>query len=471
MPEPTITEKPAIRKPPKGWAVLLIVGPSLVWCAEYIGSGEVIIATRTGAVLGTSVLWAVVGGIILKFWIGLSGARYTVCTGEGMIDLFGRMPGPSNWVVWIVLVAQLAAAAISIGSIASAAGIFASSLVPGLTPYVAGWLVTILAVLVAWSGAFDRLKIVMSFLVAVTVIGVCYVAVRVFPDVGSLLSGLLPQAASVPAWAVDEGASANPWREILPLLGWGAGGFASQVWYTYWVLGAGYGAAAGRGYGEPADVDALKRLTRDDAQRLKGWCRIVYADATLAMIIGTVVTAGFLLAGAGVLGEAQRLPDGPDVALTLSEIFSSRWGELGGFLFLLGGMAALLATQIGQLAGWPRLLADAVRLCIPAFNRRFAWKTQFRIFLVFFLVTNMVIVFTLGLEPVFLVQLGAILDGLLLTPLQAVWVGIGLYVVMPKLFSAEAREVVRPHWIFAAGLLVAFLVFGYFCVFQIPYAL
>jgi len=38
------------------------------------------------------------------------------------------------------------------------------------------------------------------------------------------------------------------------LLGWGAGGFASQVWYSYWVLGAGYGAAKGRKYGEPADI-------------------------------------------------------------------------------------------------------------------------------------------------------------------------------------------------------------------------
>ncbi len=34
---------------------------------------------------------------------------------------------------------------------------------------------------------------------------------------------------------------------------------------------------------------------------------------------------------------------------------------------------------------------------------------------------------------------------------------------------AEARSVtvLRPHWSFAAGLMVAFLAFGYFCVVQI----
>ena len=49
----------AIKKPPVGLAVLALVGPSFVWAAEYIGSGEVILATRTGAILGTTVLWAI----------------------------------------------------------------------------------------------------------------------------------------------------------------------------------------------------------------------------------------------------------------------------------------------------------------------------------------------------------------------------------------------------------------------------
>ncbi|MHC4748754.1 MAG: Nramp family divalent metal transporter [Planctomycetota bacterium] len=90
-----------IKKAPVGLAALALIGPSMVWAAEYIGSGEVILATRTGAILGTTVLWAIVIGVFLKFWIGVSGARYTVCTGEGMIDMFDRIPGPRHWAVWI----------------------------------------------------------------------------------------------------------------------------------------------------------------------------------------------------------------------------------------------------------------------------------------------------------------------------------------------------------------------------------
>jgi Mn2+/Fe2+ NRAMP family transporter len=457
-----------IKLPPKGLAILAVVGPAFVWCAEYIGSGEVILATRTGAVLGTGVMWAIVVGIFLKYWIGMSGARYTVCTGEGMIDMFSRMPGPKNWAVWIILIAQFASAAISIASLAAAAGVFVNSLIP-VSPQVGGWLVTIFAVAVVWTGVFDFLKMVMSFFVFIIVLGVLAVAINVFPPFNEFIRGFSMNVPDVPEWALASGVTANPWREILPLIGWSAGGFASQVWYTYWVMGAGYGATAGRNSGEPADLSALQSLTRASAEKIKGWCRVVYADATIAMLIGNIVTVSFLIAGAGILRPNQLAPEGPAVAMTLSKIFSSKWGEVGGFLFLLSGTAALISTQVGQVAGWPRLLADAFRICIPAFQRNFTWKTQYRIFLTFFFCANMILVYSFGLKPVFMVKLGAVLDGLLLTPLQAICLIIGLYVVMPKMLSSEAREVLKPHWIFALGLAFAFMVFGYFCVAQLPF--
>src|SRR3990172_4010079 len=246
-----------IKKPPKGLAVLALLGPSIVWVGEFIGSGEVILSTRTGAILGTGVMWAIVVGIFLKYWIGMSGARYTVCTGEGMIDMFARMPGPKNWAVWIVLVAQFVSAAVSIGSIASAAGIFVCGLVP-IQPYLAGWVVAIFALATVWSGTFDFMKSIMSLFVVLIIVGVFYVSHTVFPGIGEFMRGFLLKVPVVPEWAKSTaGVHPNPWREILPLLGWAAGGFASQVWYTYWVLGAGYGAAEGRGYGRPANKSLL----------------------------------------------------------------------------------------------------------------------------------------------------------------------------------------------------------------------
>jgi hypothetical protein len=308
----------------------------------------------------------------------------------------------------------------------------------------------------------------MSILVLVMILGVLWVATVVFPGWDVFLKGFLPRIPAVPDWALEQGVGTNPWKEILPLLGWGAGGFASQVFYSYWVIGAGYGAAKKDQFGKPADIVRLKDMDREDAIRLKGWCRIVYVDSSLAIVLGIVITLGFLIAGAGVLGPAKLAPSGEKVALQLSGIFSTGWGSAGGFLFLLGGTAALVGTLVGQLAGWPRLLADSFRICIPGFARKLNWIKQFRSFLIFFFLTNMIIVYSFNLRPVFLVKLGAILDGLLLTPLQALWIGIGLYVILPRLYKPEIGKMLKPGWGLGVGLAIAFLVFGYYCVVQLP---
>ena len=282
-----------------------------------------------------------------------------------------------------------------------------------------------------------------------------------------LAQSLAFRLPEVPAWALAQGVQANPWREIMPLLGWGAGGFASQVWYTYWVLGAGYGAAAGRGYGEPADTVALGRMTRASAEKVKGWCHVVYTDATIALVIGVVVTGAFVLAGAGAScapGSSCRAATAWSWPGTSPPSSRPSGGRSGGTVFLVAAVAALVGTLLGQLAGWPRLLADAFRLAIPAVHRRFEWRTQFRFFLVLFFCTNMIVVYVMQKNPIGIVRTAAVFDGILLTALQAIWVGVGLYVVLPRLLSKEAWEVLRPSPVFALGLAAGAIVFGWLTV-------
>ena len=152
------------------------------------------------------------------------------------------------------------------------------------------------------------------------------------------------------------------------------------------------------------------------------------------------------------------------MAGSIAAIFSSQWGAIGGTLFLVAAIAALVGTLLGQLAGWPRLLADAFRLAIPAVHRRFEWRTQFRFFLVLFFCTNMVVVYVMQKNPIGIVRTAAVLDGILLTALQAIWVGVGLYVVLPRLLSKEAWEVLRPSPVFALGLAAGAIVFGWLTV-------
>ena len=458
-----------VASPPRGLMLLSMVGPGLVWAGEYIGSGEVILCTRLGAVMGTALLWVPLVAIVLKYWIGISGARYTVCTGEGMIDMFGRMPGPGKWAVWIVLVGQFCAGAVSMAALSLAAGTFIHALLP-VNQVVVGWVVTLFCVSVVWSGSFNPLKIITSFMVLIMIIGVIYVTWKVMPGVNAILSGLFGFAIpEVPAWAIDKGAATeNAWAEILPVLGWAAGGFASQAWYCYWVLESGFGMAGSGGFGKPADENALRTMTSQTAARIKGWCRVVYTDASVALVVGTVVTCCFLIAGAGVLGTARQAPDGAEVAIELSALFAVFWGKTGAVLFLVAGSAAMVSTNMCQFAGWPRIMSDCLRILFPGLVTTTNSRFVYRLFVAFFLFSNMVLINTFGLKPLVLVKLGAILDGILLSPLQAVVVAVALYLVMPGMLSENARKILRPNPVILVGLVVSAVVFGYFAVVKIP---
>jgi len=455
--------------PPRGLMLLSLVGPGLVWAGEYIGSGEVILCTRIGAIMGTAILWLPFIAIFLKYWIGIAGARYTVCTGEGMIDMFSRMPGPRNWAVWIVLVGQFSAGAVSMAALSLAAAAFLNSLT-GVNQVAAGWTITLIIVCIVWSGKFAYVRYIVSMFILVMIIGVIYVVVRVFPGFGEIFFGLfgfsLPE---IPAWAIDSGAAtANVWEEALPVLGWAAGGFASQVWYSYWVLESGYGMAAGRDFGQKADENLLRSMSTGLARRVKGWCRVVYTDGTTALVVGTVVTTCFVIAGHGVLGKAELAPSGAKVAIELSNIFSSFWGKTGAVLFLLAGTAAMISTNLCQFAGWPRIMADCLRLIFPRSLCEKQPRKIYRSFILVFMVTNMVIINTFGIKPVMLIKVGALLDGIILCPMQAILVAAALYSVMPKMLSREAWAVLRPNPVFLVFLLIAAGVFGYFGLIKIP---
>lgn len=101
-----------------------------------------ILSTRMDAILGYTALWVSLIGTMLKTCIGMGGAQYTFCTGEGMIDMFSGMHGKGNWAVWFVLIGQFFGGAISIGSVVSAAGVFAHSIIP-LKTYIWRWINTI----------------------------------------------------------------------------------------------------------------------------------------------------------------------------------------------------------------------------------------------------------------------------------------------------------------------------------------
>ena len=118
--------------------------------------------------------------------------------------------------------------------------------------------------------------------------------------------------------------------------------------YPYWCLEKGYAARAG-----PRDGSA------DWARRARGWIRVMYFDAVASMVIYTAATAAFYVLGAAVLHGRGEIPEGSQIVVTLSRIYTDTLGPGAMGLFLAGAVTALYSTLFVACASSTRMFTDA----------------------------------------------------------------------------------------------------------------
>ncbi|MCR9200406.1 MAG: Nramp family divalent metal transporter [Planctomycetaceae bacterium] len=93
-----------IEQPPTNFvSILKQIGPGLIIAANIVGSGELIMTTRTGAQAGIALLWLILLGCVVKIFVQLELGRFTISHGETTLSSLNRVPGPKaagvNWVV------------------------------------------------------------------------------------------------------------------------------------------------------------------------------------------------------------------------------------------------------------------------------------------------------------------------------------------------------------------------------------
>lgn len=96
----------AIQQPPTTFfKILKQVGPGLIIAANIVGSGELIMTTRTGAQAGIALLWLILLGCVVKIFVQLELGRFTISHGQTTLSSLNRVPGPRagkvNWVVML----------------------------------------------------------------------------------------------------------------------------------------------------------------------------------------------------------------------------------------------------------------------------------------------------------------------------------------------------------------------------------
>jgi Mn2+/Fe2+ NRAMP family transporter len=180
-------------------------------------------------------------------------------------------------------------------------------------------------------------------------------------------------------------------------------GASELIYYPYWCLEKGYGAAVG-----------TNDQTPEWRERARGWLRVMQIDAWLSFVLYTTTTVAFYLLGAAVLHAQGLLVEDRRMIETLSQMYQATFGGWSLWLFLVGAFAVLYSTVFGATASNARLFADAVVLFgIVKDASPERWQSLVRVGSVA-LPVAFTTVFLLWGAPVTLVFVGAIAQGLML---------------------------------------------------------
>lgn len=442
FPDPSDSE-PRIPDAPKGWKRFLWLGPSFIWMLSAAGSGELLFTPRIAALYGYALLWALLAAVILKWFINGEVGRFTVCTGATILEGFKRLPGPKNWAIWLILVPQFA---VAISTVAGMAGAAATALILVTGGTVQLWTVIIIVVTAAivFLGQYEGVEKISSYLGVARTIAVVVAALIVFPSLGQLGSGLVPQ---IPADV--------QYQEVLPWLGFMLAGAAGLMWYSYWVDARGYGSSALK-QEQPIDFSQIGSAER---QRLKGWLRQMLLSNTLAVVGALLAALSFLILGGELLRPEGIVPEEQQVAETLGRLLGDLWGSFGFWFMIAIVFVTFCSTTLSVQDGFGRMFADGTQIILQGFGKqsgRWVNETFLRKFYIVVLLAILPIAVYLSFgQPVLLLQTAGGIEAAHIP----VVTGLTLYLnhrMLPK--------ELRPSTLLFVGTVIAGLFFAGFAV-------
>ncbi len=342
--DPYILHKENVLNPPLGFLKKLkFLGPSLILSASIVGSGELIATTTLGAKAGFVTFWIILVSCLVKVAVQIEMGKHTILSGETAMQAFNQLPGPrirgTNWSIWLVLGIMIIKL-LQVGGIVGGVAIILNMVFPKLSVVAAAFLVATVVALMTFKGYYrfiERISIVLIAIFTLFTFFALYFLnfteyALTWPDIQSGLTFQLPAAAV----AVAIGA--------FGITGVGA---EEIIHYNYWCLEKGYATFTG-----PYED------TPEWTKRARGWIKVMYLDALVAMVIYTTVTLAFYLLGAAVLHAQDRIPEGYEMVESLSMMYTESIGPEAKPVFLLGSFMVLFSTLFAALAAWTRQYSD-----------------------------------------------------------------------------------------------------------------
>lgn len=358
--DPYSRNEAGIREPPTTvWGSLGYLGPGFILSASIVGSGELIATTIVGAEAGFILMWFIIFSCLVKVTVQIEFGKHAICSGESTMASLNSLPGPrlgfpflrlakANWSIygWLLL---MVGKMLQVGGIVGGVVLAIAEFFPELNRednFFVFCLVTYLVAasvsLLVFRGYYQLIEkaslIMIGFFTLLTVASLCALQTTGFAiSFNEFASGLIPSVPSAAIVLIAIGAFGIT----------GVGGDEIMA-YNYWLLEKGYASYAG-----PCN-DSVEW-----ERRAKGWIRIMYIDALLAMVAYTLMTVMFYLLGAAILHRQDMVPEKTELITTLGAMYTDSLGSWARSLFVIGAFVVLYSTLFAALAAWTRMFADA----------------------------------------------------------------------------------------------------------------
>lgn len=376
-------QTPAESGEPARWR---LIGPGLVVAGTGVGAADMVATLVAGTRYGYGLLWAVIGGVILKIVLVEGAGRFTLATGRTIFEGW-RSLGP--WTTWYfgpyILVwgfvygaTAMSSSAMPLAAMFPALSLTAWSVIMGLVGFAMVWF--------GRYAVFEKITAVLVGMMFVTVVGLAALATPRLADLGAGLVPLLPQGGGSVMYT-------------LALAG-GVGGTITLAAYGYWL--------------------------REKGWYTPRWMRVMRIDNAAAYVLTGIFVIAMLIVGAEVVRAAGvSISAGDAGLLDLAAVLRAEYGDVVGTGFLVGFWAASFSSLIGVWNGVSLMFADfwgSLRRLAPGHPDTRVGGRYFK-FYVLWLTFPPMLLFSLG-RPIGLILAYGVLGSLFMPFLAVTLLGL-----------------------------------------------
>jgi len=425
QPHKVVTQKPSLRK---YLTYLLFFGPGAVLASMTIGQAQFIIGPQIGSWAGYRLLWLItlnVGSYIIAY----VSCRFTMLSGVSLMDIFA-LKTRRGWLNWLF-----------IGIILFFVPLFAAAIITTLGQTLA-WIFGVghyllwgigfctVALLLVLIGRYRLLEHTQAFFVAVLGVGAVISVLVIRPDLLDVIPHFFTfgDVPSYPAWVDQvEGFTRTPIPVVmLGYLGTLTVTIIPLVGYLGWIKVKRWGIFKDKENPDRFQEGLFQRfknkgridyLPESDSEHKKArlLLRPIVVDLAIALVIVSVVSIAYMVAGAALFRPEHIIPTDQDLLTNQKEIFVQIAPEAANLLTPLYQVSigfALFGTVYAGFEAAARMVHETGR------HVNVIGRLPYRRFLVYL----MVYVLGLGILLSLLVYWG--ISVLLLLSLTLLFIGV-----------------------------------------------